>query len=322
MKRTIMEKLMTYDEIEKVYGLQPEKIGLWLSKGYIQGADGYVSVSSLKSFMNDIGMDNAGMKVKGSLTTAYRQFVRTWPDILGTELSDMLRECAEDDDMATVAARHDISLSTLQYYIRTASIRLKMYYADVPALRLRLAETIRENRNLQLLLKRQGSNADNSKDVIKEMVCSALKDNMICSERDQETAYRDFMRMLLTSVTELGLSVRCTNAAIKSGVNTLYDFIVVNKACGKSGMLTKLPHFGMRSYQEIEDLLTRLNLIKVDNNGCWTSVADFLIDTNSELFIRYSGSSVQSTHKPRLRGNEMVAEWIGNYMEFTHAKRR
>lgn len=197
-----------------------------------------------------------------------------------------------------------------------------MYYADVPALRLRLAETIRENRNLQLLLKRQGSNADNSKDVIKEMVCSALKDNMICSERDQETAYRDFMRMLLTSVTELGLSVRCTNAAIKSGVNTLYDFIVVNKACGKSGMLTKLPHFGMRSYQEIEDLLTRLNLIKVDNNGCWTSVADFLIDTNSELFIRYSGSSVQSTHKPRLRGNEMVAEWIGNYMEFTHAKRR
>lgn len=317
-----MEKLMTYDEIEKVYGLQPEKIGLWLSKGYIQGADGYVSVSSLKSFMNDIGMDNAGMKVKGSLTTAYRQFVRTWPDILGTELSDMLRECAEDDDMATVAARHDISLSTLQYYIRTASIRLKMYYADVPALRLRLAETIRENRNLQLLLKRQGSNADNSKDVIKEMVCSALKDNMICSERDQETAYRDFMRMLLTSVTELGLSVRCTNAAIKSGVNTLYDFIVVNKACGKSGMLTKLPHFGMRSYQEIEDLLTRLNLIKVDNNGCWTSVADFLIDTDSELFIRYSGSSVQSTHKPRLRGNEMVAEWIGNYMEFTHAKRR
>ena len=317
-----MEKLMTYDEIEKVYGLQPEKIGLWLSKGYIQGADGYVSVSSLKSFMNDIGMDNAGMKVKGSLTTAYRQFVRTWPDILGTELSDMLRECAEDDDMATVAARHDISLSTLQYYIRTASIRLKMYYADVPALRLRLAETIRENRNLQLLLKRQGSNADNSKDVIKEMVCSALQDNMICSERDQETAYRDFMRMLLTSVTELGLSVRCTNAAIKSGVNTLYDFIVVNKACGKSGMLTKLPHFGMRSYQEIEDLLTRLNLIKVDNNGCWTSVADFLIDTNSELFIRYSGSSVQSTHKPRLRGNEMVAEWIGNYMEFTHAKRR
>ena len=317
-----MEKLMTYDEIEKVYGLQPEKIGLWLSKGYIQGDDGYVSVSSLKSFMNDIGMDNAGMKVKGSLTTAYRQFVRTWPDILGTELSDMLRECAEDDDMATVAARHDISLSTLQYYIRTASIRLKMYYADVPALRLRLAETIRENRNLQLLLKRQGSNADNSKDVIKEMVCSALKDNMICSERDQETAYRDFMRMLLTSVTELGLSVRCTNAAIKSGVNTLYDFIVVNKACGKSGMLTKLPHFGMRSYQEIEDLLTRLNLIKVDNNGCWTSVADFLIDTNSELFIRYSGSSVQSTHKPRLRGNEMVAEWIGNYMEFTHAKRR
>ena len=317
-----MEKLMTYEEIEKVYGLQPEKIGLWLSKGYIQGADGYVSVSSLKSFMNDIGMDNAGMKVKGSLTTAYRQFVRTWPDILGTELSDMLRECAEDDDMATVAARHDISLSTLQYYIRTASIRLKMYYADVPALRLRLAETIRENRNLQLLLKRQGSNADNSKDVIKEMVCSALKDNMICSERDQETAYRDFMRMLLTSVTELGLSVRCTNAAIKSGVNTLYDFIVVNKACGKSGMLTKLPHFGMRSYQEIEDLLTRLNLIKVDNNGCWTSVADFLIDTNSELFIRYSGSSVQSTHKPRLRGNEMVAEWIGNYMEFTHAKRR
>lgn len=317
-----MEKLMTYDEIEKVYGLQPEKIGLWLSKGYIQGADGYVSVSSLKSFMNDIGMDNAGMKVKGSLTTAYRQFVRTWPDILGTELSDMLRECAEDDDMATVAARHDISLSTLQYYIRTASIRLKMYYADVPALRLRLAETIRENRNLQLLLKRQGSNADNSKDVIKEMVCSALKDNMICSERDQETAYRDFMRMLLTSVTELGLSVRCTNAAIKSGVNTLYDFIVVNKACGKSGMLTKLPHFGMRSYQEIEDLLTRLNLIKVDNNGCWTSVADFLIDTNSELFIRYSGSSVQSTHKPRLRGNEMVAGWIGNYMEFTHAKRR
>lgn len=317
-----MEKLMTYDEIEKVYGLQPEKIGLWLSKGYIQGADGYVSVSSLKSFMNDIGMDNAGMKVKGSLTTAYRQFVRTWPDILGTELSDMLRECAEDDDMATVAARHDISLSTLQYYIRTASIRLKMYYADVPALRLRLAETIRENRNLQLLLKRQGSNADNSKDVIKEMVCSALKDNMICSERDQETAYRDFMRMLLTSVSELGLSVRCTNAAIKSGVNTLYDFIVVNKACGKSGMLTKLPHFGMRSYQEIEDLLTRLNLIKVDNNGCWTSVADFLIDTNSELFIRYSGSSVQSTHKPRLRGNEMVAEWIGNYMEFTHAKRR
>lgn len=317
-----MEKLVTYDEIEKVYGLQPEKIGLWLSKGYIQGADGYVSVSSLKSFMNDIGMDNAGMKVKGSLTTAYRQFVRTWPDILGTELSDMLRECAEDDDMATVAARHDISLSTLQYYIRTASIRLKMYYADVPALRLRLAETIRENRNLQLLLKRQGSNADNSKDVIKEMVCSALKDNMICSERDQETAYRDFMRMLLTSVTELGLSVRCTNAAIKSGVNTLYDFIVVNKACGKSGMLTKLPHFGMRSYQEIEDLLTRLNLIKVDNNGCWTSVADFLIDTNSELFIRYSGSSVQSTHKPRLRGNEMVAEWIGNYMEFTHAKRR
>ena len=317
-----MEKLMTYDEIEKVYGLQPEKIGLWLSKGYIQGADGYVSVSSLKSFMNDIGMDNAGMKVKGSLTTAYRQFVRTWPDILGTELSDMLRECAEDDDMATVAARHDISLSTLQYYIRTASIRLKMYYADVPALRLRLAETIRENRNLQLLLKRQGSNADNSKDVIKEMVCSALKDNMICSERDQETAYRDFMRMLLTSVTELDLSVRCTNAAIKSGVNTLYDFIVVNKACGKSGMLTKLPHFGMRSYQEIEDLLTRLNLIKVDNNGCWTSVADFLIDTNSELFIRYSGSSVQSTHKPRLRGNEMVAEWIGNYMEFTHAKRR
>ena len=317
-----MEKLITYDEIEKVYGLQPEKIGLWLSKGYIQGADGYVSVSSLKSFMNDIGMDNAGMKVKGSLTTAYRQFVRTWPDILGTELSDMLRECAEDDDMATVAARHDISLSTLQYYIRTASIRLKMYYADVPALRLRLAETIRENRNLQLLLKRQGSNADNSKDVIKEMVCSALKDNMICSERDQETAYRDFMRMLLTSVTELGLSVRCTNAAIKSGVNTLYDFIVVNKACGKSGMLTKLPHFGMRSYQEIEDLLTRLNLIKVDNNGCWTSVADFLIDTNSELFIRYSGSSVQSTHKPRLRGNEMVAEWIGNYMEFTHAKRR
>ena len=313
---------MTYDEIEKVYGLQPEKIGLWLSKGYIQGADGYVSVSSLKSFMNDIGMDNAGMKVKGSLTTAYRQFVRTWPDILGTELSDMLRECAEDDDMATVAARRDISLSTLQYYIRTASIRLKMYYADVPALRLRLAETIRENRNLQLLLKRQGSNADNSKDVIKEMVCSALKDNMICSERDQETAYRDFMRMLLTSVTELGLSVRCTNAAIKSGVNTLYDFIVVNKACGKSGMLTKLPHFGMRSYQEIEDLLTRLNLIKVDNNGCWTSVADFLIDTNSELFIRYSGSSVQSTHKPRLRGNEMVAEWIGNYMEFTHAKRR
>ena len=313
---------MTYDEIEKVYGLQPEKIGLWLSKGYIQGADGYVSVSSLKSFMNDIGMDNAGMKVKGSLTTAYRQFVRTWPDILGTGLSDMLRECAEDDDMATVAARHDISLSTLQYYIRTASIRLKMYYADVPALRLRLAETIRENRNLQLLLKRQGSNADNSKDVIKEMVCSALKDNMICSERDQETAYRDFMRMLLTSVTELGLSVRCTNAAIKSGVNTLYDFIVVNKACGKSGMLTKLPHFGMRSYQEIEDLLTRLNLIKVDNNGCWTSVADFLIDTNSELFIRYSGSSVQSTHKPRLRGNEMVAEWIGNYMEFTHAKRR
>lgn len=313
---------MTYDEIEKVYGLQPEKIGLWLSKGYIQGADGYVSVSSLKSFMNDIGMDNAGMKVKGSLTTAYRQFVRTWPDILGTELSDMLRECAEDDDMATVAARHDISLSTLQYYIRTASIRLKMYYADVPALRLRLAETIRENRNLQLLLKRQGSNTDNSKDVIKEMVCSALKDNMICSERDQETAYRDFMRMLLTSVTELGLSVRCTNAAIKSGVNTLYDFIVVNKACGKSGMLTKLPHFGMRSYQEIEDLLTRLNLIKVDNNGCWTSVADFLIDTNSELFIRYSGSSVQSTHKPRLRGNEMVAEWIGNYMEFTHAKRR
>jgi len=313
---------MTYDEIEKVYGLQPEKIGLWLSKGYIQGADGYVSVSSLKSFMNDIGMDNAGMKVKGSLTTAYRQFVRTWLDILGTELSDMLRECAEDDDMATVAARHDISLSTLQYYIRTASIRLKMYYVDVPALRLRLAETIRENRNLQLLLKRQGSNADNSKDVIKEMVCSALKDNMICSERDQETAYRDFMRMLLTSVTELGLSVRCTNAAIKSGVNTLYDFIVVNKACGKSGMLTKLPHFGMRSYQEIEDLLTRLNLIKVDNNGCWTSVADFLIDTNSELFIRYSGSSVQSTHKPRLRGNEMVAEWIGNYMEFTHAKRR
>lgn len=313
---------MTYDEIEKVYGLQPEKIGLWLSKGYIQGADGYVSVSSLKSFMNDIGMDNAGMKVKGSLTTAYRQFVRTWLDILGTELSDMLRECAEDDDMATVAARHDISLSTLQYYIRTASIRLKMYYADVPALRLRLAETIRENRNLQLLLKRQGSNADNSKDVIKEMVCSALKDNMICSERDQETAYRDFMRMLLTSVTELGLSVHCTNAAIKSGVNTLYDFIVVNKACGKSGMLTKLPHFGMRSYQEIEDLLTRLNLIKVDNNGCWTSVADFLIDTNSELFIRYSGSSVQSTHKPRLRGNEMVAEWIGNYMEFTHAKRR
>ena len=317
-----MEKLMTYDEIEKVYGLQPEKIGLWLSKGYIQGADGYVSVSSLKSFMNDIGMDNAGMKVKGSLTTAYLMIVRTWPDILGTELSDMLRECAEDDDMATVAARHDISLSTLQYYIRTASIRLKMYYADVPALRLRLAETIRENRNLQLLLKRQGSNADNSKDVIKEMVCSALKDNMICSERDQETAYRDFMRMLLTSVTELGLSVRCTNAAIKSGVNTLYDFIVVNKACGKSGMLTKLPHFGMRSYQEIEDLLTRLNLIKVDNNGCWTSVADFLIDTNSELFIRYSGSSVQSTHKPRLRGNEMVAEWIGNYMEFTHAKRR
>ena len=55
------------------------------------------------------------MKVKGSLTTAYRQFVRTWLDILGTELSDMLRECAEDDDMATVAARHDISLSTLQY---------------------------------------------------------------------------------------------------------------------------------------------------------------------------------------------------------------
>lgn len=210
MKRTIMEKLMTYDEIEKVYGLQPEKIGFWLSKGYIQGADGCVSASSLKSFMNDIGMDNAGMKVKGSLTTAYRQFVRTWPDILGTELSDVLRECAEDDDMAAVAARHDISLSTLQYYIRTASIRLKMYYADVPALRLRLAETIRENRNLQLLLKRHGSNADNSKDMIKEMVCSVLKDNMICSERDQETAYRDFMRMLLTSVTELGLSVRCT----------------------------------------------------------------------------------------------------------------
>lgn len=102
-----MEKLMTYDEIEKVYGLQPEKIGLWLSKGYIQGADGYVSVSSLKSFMNDIGMDNAGMKVKGSLTTAYRQFVRTWPDILGTELSDHADVAYFRDRIGLVGTLHE-----------------------------------------------------------------------------------------------------------------------------------------------------------------------------------------------------------------------
>lgn len=319
-----MEKKLTYDEIEKVFGILPHQLDRWISKGFIEGTPDGIQPASLEEFLQDIGYhDNSTrFQAMGKVGAAYRQFVNTWPDMLGPEMSGMLRDCIEGEDITLVASRYSISVSTLQYYIRSASIRLRRYYEDVPNLRHRLAEALQENRRMFILLKKKEQRVEEHRDLVKEKICDTLKESFGYSEKDLDKVYTDLMHMLHTSVTEMGLSVRCKNAAVKSGVNTLFDFIVVNKACGKSGMLTKLPHFGMRSYQEVEGLLTRLNLIRVDRRGNWQSVVDFLIDPESELYIRYSGNPVAGTTRKRLRGNELVAEWIGNYMAFTHDRKQ
>ena len=319
-----MEKKMTCNEIRRVYGIPPERLAVWLSKGFIQGTPAAVTLSSLESFLADIGYEENHIRYRSltKVSAAFRQFVYTWPDMLGPELNKMLRECIEGDDINGVARKHNISLSTLQYYIRTASIRLRRYYDDVPGLRHRLAEVLQDNRKLQVLLKNKEGLADKNRDLIKDRVIVALKENYGYDDAELDSAYQNFMRLLHTSVAEMGLPVRCVNASVKSGVNTLFDFIVVNKACGKSGMLTKMTHFGVGSYQEVESLLSRLNLIRVDKNGNWQSAADFLIDTESELYIRYSGVRTVSGQRQRLKGNELVAEWIGNYMAFTHDQKR
>lgn len=322
MKNRSMGKYIAYDEIRRTYGIPEDRLDSWLSKGYLKGEGNYVCMDSLESFLHEIGFTEYKIRIRAltSVAGAYRQFISTLPDMLGPELSEVLRQCIEGEDINLIAEKHHVSLSTLQYYIRTASLRMRRYYDDVPGLRHRLAEILMENRRLLVLMKNKKMQVDKDRDLIKERIIGALKLSHGYEGADLELAYEKFMQMLYTSVVELGLSVRCTNAAVKSGINTLFDFIVVNKACGKSGMLTKLQHFGIGSFREVESLLLGLNLIRTDKDGNWLSAADFLVDPDSELYIRYSGARAVAGHRQRIKGNELVADWIGNYMTFMHEK--
>lgn len=316
------DKYISYNEVERLYGIPPERLRQWLSKGYLQGDGTAVCLDSLTGFLEEIGFEDNRTRFRAltSVVATYRQFVSTWPDMLGPDLSLMLRRCIEGEDIGRVAEEHHVSLSTLQYYIRTASLRLRRCYDDVPGLRYRLARTLQENRKLQAMLKSSGLQVDKDRDLVKERIIAALRETYGYADFESDAVYDRFMRMMHTSVVEMGLSVRCTNAAIKSGVNTLFDFIVVNKACGKSGMLAKMQHFGIGSYQEVESLLCRLNLIRVDKEGNWQSAADFLVDPESELYVRYNGAR-PAAGRTRIKGNELVAEWIGNYMAYMHGKK-
>lgn len=315
---------ITYDEIKNTYGIRRERVELWLSKGFVQGRPDAVRMDSLETFLADIGYTEvvSMAAVKGRLAAAYNMFVNAWPELLSPELNLMLHEYAEGENLSVVASRHHISVSTLQYYLRLASIRLNRYFNDIPSLRRRLAELTMENRRLAAVLRGRGVPGGREANPVKDKILSAIREQMGGDRTDHERAYDEFMRILHTPVTEMGLSVRCSNAAVKGGLHTLFDFLVVNKACGKSGMLSKLPHFGMKCYSELEAYLKRLNLIRTDKSGNWQSVADVLIDTNSELYLRYSGAHATSYQRWRLKNSELVAEWIGNYLSFTHTKKR
>lgn len=306
-----MNRLLTFNDIEELYDIKQDRLTLWLAKGYIKESGNKVNADSLEDFLADLGY-KAGdpwLMAVNRTGEAFRQFMELWTDVLGDEQSELLKECLASDNLVDVAERHSIALSSLHYLIQTAVIRLKKYFSDVPYLRIRLAELLKENKQLKQKI--------SPEDMHKKEVCDFLLKHFDYDDETVEEAYNNLMKILHTPIQDLGLSVRCSNAAHKSGVRSLMDFIVVNKACGKSGMLNKLQNFGEKSYNEVENLLKNLKLITVDSNGDWISAANVLVDTESVLFLQYS-SGRQPAKRSREKENSRVAEWIGSYIAYSH----
>lgn len=308
---------MTFDEAAKVYGVPSDRLTLWIGRGYVRGTVDSVDSGSLEGFLRDTDYAgyNSVRRSVSDISVAYRQFSILWTDVLGPEMSDMLRECLQGRDMTGIARDYGISLSTLQHYIRTASERLKRHFSDVPALRHRLAEALLEKRKAAV-----AQSPVSQENELSYILRSNAHGSERFSEKEIDHAYDQLVRILYTPVGESGLSVRCVNAALKSGISTLFDFIVVHKACGRSGMLTKLTHFGAYSFDEVQSLLVRLNLVSVKEDDRWESPADVLVDTESELYVRYSQTAKGRGLPDKIRGRERVAEWIGSYMSAVKGK--
>ena len=254
-------------------GIEPEVVRLWVRKGYLPGTEAGVEHNDLDAFLSDIGPYALGWMPTGrSLSVGYRCFVGLWPQVVGADMAEVLRRLDNGVSLVVLAEELGIPVPSLQYRIRKATQQLKSYFSQVPKLQLR-PETAAP------------ATVGEATAVASDSVEDAL------------------LGRLRAPLSAWGLSAKCVHAAERAGISSLGDFLVVNQACGRSGMLRQIAHFGKGAYEEVQRLLLREGFIRDEEGEFWHLTRPEWVDTQSSLYHRYKCGKSERT------GNE-DSNWV------------
>ena len=248
---------ISYLDLRERCGVEPEVVRLWVRKGYVQGDEQGVELRTLEQFLSDIGPYALGWMPTGrALTVGYRAYMALWPQVVGERLALLMSRLEGGASLEALANEQGISVSSLQYQLRKATRQLKDFFTELPN---RLSA---------------GDRATPSEGATAVAIPQAeLEDSVGVRLRSPLAAW--------------GLSAKCVHALERAGISSLGDLLLVNQACGRSGMLRKVAHFGKGAYDEVERLLLREGLI-TDSDGEFWQVKDLTwIDKQAPLFQRF-----------------------------------
>lgn len=249
--------IIKYQDMRQRCGIEPEVARLWVRKGYVQGDEQGAELRSLERFLSDIGpYALAWMPTGRSLTVGYRAFMGLWPQVVGDTLAGCMVRLESGASLETLAAEQGLTVSSLQYQLRKATRKLKEFLSGVSHLQPRS----------------EGA----APQTVGEATGVATP-----SVEDQR------LERLRAPLRAWGLSAKCVHALDRAGVGSLQELLVVNQACGRSGMLRQIAHFGKGAYKEVERLLLKEGLIRQTDGEYWQVSDPVDIDRNSALYLRY-----------------------------------
>lgn len=304
------EKYLQLSECSRRYNIKAAILHSWIKNGYVTyiplGKTFYIKASCITN-MTEIVANREPLleeekqlkeQIRRAETIVTEMIKFSKPDINEQVVNDafhiflnsmekligpggfILSSLVSGKSLVSFSMQSGKSLEELTADLKVAISRLRLYRFDVPILRKRLAEALVSNQSLKLENKLLRAKLKGS---------TSLSDDK--SERTNTnillTNNEHLWELLSTPLASCPLSVRAINATRNGQLVTLFDVIMANKACGMSGLLCKLNHFGKRSYKEIESLLVDKKLVTILPSGQWISPADSLIDKSSLIFMKY-----------------------------------
>ena len=315
------EEYLPLSECSKKYDIKPSKLQNWIRRKYISHiyANGvyYIMTSSLtnmtviegnlKILLAEEELMKKKLKQSESILTEMVSF--SLPPINGDVVKDafyafldsmqvllgpggiILSSLATGKSLTQLSFENGQNLEELAASLKIAISRLRLYRMEIPNIRKRLTAALVTNQSLKF----------ENKVMREKLEALITTDKVAITDTDTSLLHNNehLWELLSTELANCPLTIRTINATLKGDLTTLFDFIVANKACGKSGLLSKLKSFGTQSYNEVECLLIKFQLITVLPSGEWSSPADCMIDKSNPIYLKY-----QNTHSNKTKVSE------------------